>query len=152
MRKIAASAKYLDQGIAKSQTSRNWSGFNRFGASPEYDVSLLGTHSNAHKLVTTHKHHPLYPHWSFSAERGRSAIDEEKDTITFSRLSRVRYHRKCIRVTTARFAYGAGMISSWPGRSRSGFCNEFASMICWIVTPNCSAMPLSVSPSCTTCF
>jgi hypothetical protein len=44
------------------------------------------------------------------------------------------------------------MINSWPTNSTSGFCNLFASIICCIVTPNFSAMALSVSPGSTTYF
>ena len=44
------------------------------------------------------------------------------------------------------------MINSWPTVSKSGFCSLFASMICCIVTPNFSAMALSVSPGSTTYF
>src|SRR3954447_13365082 len=44
------------------------------------------------------------------------------------------------------------MINSWPGSRRFGFCSWLASIRAWTVTPNLSAISLSVSPSCTTYF
>jgi hypothetical protein len=44
------------------------------------------------------------------------------------------------------------MINSWPTTRRSGFDSRFASIISCIVTPNFSAMTLSVSPGSTTYF
>lgn len=86
--------------IARSQTSRRLVWLQSLSGIAVCDVSLLGTHSNAHKLVTTHKHHPLYPRWSFSAERGRSAIDKDKNTTALGSLSRGYWNSKCAWVPT----------------------------------------------------
>lgn len=108
----------------------------RFRASPSDLALASGLPNDAHKLVTTHKHHPLYPHRSVSL-RGEVA--------PLSTMPMVPSPDGAVKA-----AHGAGMINSWPGSSRSGFCNEFASMIRWIGTPYCAAIPLSVSPDCTT--
>ena len=44
------------------------------------------------------------------------------------------------------------MISSWPTVRKSGFDSLLASISCWIVTPNFSAIPPRVSPGAPTYF